>query len=413
VKRPAPQANADADADFASRSWVTVSMLKPISPAGLEGLDRWTYKGGEYTPVDNMLNPFWFACAEMLPTTMAPNLVTLMGFICTVGAYVLMATYSPSLDAVDVPAWANVTIAVLTFAYQTLDAMDGKQARRTGTSSPLGQLFDHGCDTISAMLLALTVAATAQLGPTVWTLAFLCAVQVPFFCAQWSEYHTHTMAHSVGNIGVTEAQLFNMGIHLLSAALAGTNFWVQRFSALVPASTPALAAAGLLDLQVNHVTCVLFCLPPLILASTFVARVLTSDATESKASAALQLLPIVILAGLASAWTRLKIFELDPRLVLVMIGLLFSYLTLQIIVCGMCRVPYPTMQPLVAGVPLVFFAARSGILEAFGIQERGLLVGYLGVIVLSLGGYIVGVISQICKHLDIYCLTIKHLQKSG
>ena len=31
----------------------------------------------------------------------------------------------------------------------------------------------------------------------------------------------------------------------------------------------------------------------------------------------------------------------------------------------------------------------------------------------SLGGYIVGVISQICKHLDIYCLTIKHLQKSG
>ena len=52
------------------------------------------------------------------------------------------------------------------------------------------------------------------------------------------------MAHSVGNIGVTEAQLFNMGIHLLSAALAGTNFWVQRFSALVPASTPALAAAG-------------------------------------------------------------------------------------------------------------------------------------------------------------------------
>lgn len=26
------------------------------------------------------------------------------------------------------------------------DCMDGKQARRTGSSSPLGQLFDHGCD---------------------------------------------------------------------------------------------------------------------------------------------------------------------------------------------------------------------------------------------------------------------------
>lgn len=30
------------------------------------------------------------------------------------------------------------------FAYQSLDAIDGKQARRTGTSGPLGELFDHG-----------------------------------------------------------------------------------------------------------------------------------------------------------------------------------------------------------------------------------------------------------------------------
>ena len=38
------------------------------------------------------------------------------------------------------------------FAYQTLDAIDGKQARRTGNSTPLGQLFDHGCDALIANL---------------------------------------------------------------------------------------------------------------------------------------------------------------------------------------------------------------------------------------------------------------------
>jgi ethanolaminephosphotransferase len=27
--------------------------------------------------------------------------------------------------------------------------VDGKQARRTNSSSPLGQLFDHGCDAIN------------------------------------------------------------------------------------------------------------------------------------------------------------------------------------------------------------------------------------------------------------------------
>lgn len=36
------------------------------------------------------------------------------------------------------------------FLYQSLDAIDGKQARRTDSSSPLGELFDHGCDSVSA-----------------------------------------------------------------------------------------------------------------------------------------------------------------------------------------------------------------------------------------------------------------------
>lgn len=49
-----------------------------------------------------------------------------------------------------VPAWAHVFCALGLFIYQTLDAIDGKQARRTGTSSPLGELFDHGCDSISS-----------------------------------------------------------------------------------------------------------------------------------------------------------------------------------------------------------------------------------------------------------------------
>lgn len=35
------------------------------------------------------------------------------------------------------------------FIYQSLDAIDGKQARRTNSSSALGELFDHGCDAVS------------------------------------------------------------------------------------------------------------------------------------------------------------------------------------------------------------------------------------------------------------------------
>ena len=38
------------------------------------------------------------------------------------------------------------------FIYQSLDAIDGKQARRTNSNSPLGELFDHGCDALSTGL---------------------------------------------------------------------------------------------------------------------------------------------------------------------------------------------------------------------------------------------------------------------
>lgn len=47
------------------------------------------------------------------------------------------------------PAWAFILSALGLFIYQSLDAIDGKQARRTNSSSALGELFDHGCDAVS------------------------------------------------------------------------------------------------------------------------------------------------------------------------------------------------------------------------------------------------------------------------
>jgi len=48
--------------------------------------------------------------------------------------------------------------------YTWLDCLDGKQARRTGTSSPLGQLFDHGCDALSVNLLLSMVGCSMGVG---------------------------------------------------------------------------------------------------------------------------------------------------------------------------------------------------------------------------------------------------------
>ena len=74
-----------------------------------------------------------------------------------------MYSFSPN-GRTEPPRWACALCALGLFIYQSLDAIDGKQARRTNSSSPLGELFDHGCDSISTIFVALSACLSAQLG---------------------------------------------------------------------------------------------------------------------------------------------------------------------------------------------------------------------------------------------------------
>lgn len=77
--------------------------------------------------------------------------------------FLLFSSFSPNGRA-EPPRWACALCALGLFIYQSLDAIDGKQARRTNSSSPLGELFDHGCDSISTIFVALSACISAQLG---------------------------------------------------------------------------------------------------------------------------------------------------------------------------------------------------------------------------------------------------------
>ena len=74
---------------------------------------------------------------------MAPNLITLVGLMFSISGTLTYIYYDTSFTQ-PVPQWVYFYGGFCAFMYQTLDAVDGKQARRTKTSSPLGQLFDHG-----------------------------------------------------------------------------------------------------------------------------------------------------------------------------------------------------------------------------------------------------------------------------
>ena len=111
------------------------------------------------------------------------------------------------------------------FVYQSLDAIDGKQARRTGSSSPLGELFDHGCDSVSTVFVTMAICATLKLGAYPWLMFALCLLLfAAFYTAHWQTYVTGTLRF--GLIDATEAQFCMYSIHFITA-ISGDYLWSQ------------------------------------------------------------------------------------------------------------------------------------------------------------------------------------------
>ncbi|KAK5631510.1 hypothetical protein RRF57_007224 [Xylaria bambusicola] len=112
-----------------------------------------------------------------------------------------------------------------------MDNVDGKQARRTGTSSGLGELFDHGIDSLNCTLGSLLETAAMALGTSksgVFTA--LCPCLAMFF-STWETYHTHTLYLGYFN-GPTEGILIACSVMALSG-IYGPDIWTERIVDLV------------------------------------------------------------------------------------------------------------------------------------------------------------------------------------
>ena len=108
-----------------------------LSKQALLNLNNYKYKSGEYSVLDHKLTPFWNWFVTFIPMWVAPNLVTLLGFFLMIAQFMQFAPFDLGFKEEFHP-YTNYVCAFCLFMYQTLDAVDGKQARRTGQSGPLG-----------------------------------------------------------------------------------------------------------------------------------------------------------------------------------------------------------------------------------------------------------------------------------
>eukprot|EP01068_Selenidium_serpulae_P002845 Selendium_serpulae@DN2706_c0_g1_i3.p1 len=315
-------------------------LFHPFVPADVR-LPEYKYSASGSTPGDKALNPMWEAISCWMPQWVPPNVITLVGLFGVLGAFGIAMWCSPTLNEPFPRIW-SAAIAFLLFVYQTLDSVDGKQARRTGSSSQLGQLFDHGCDIIAATLFVWTVFAVCGCGTGL--LPFLtCAIstQLHQFMYMWAEYRTHVFYCSTGVVGVTEAQLGGMGCCVM-LVLFGADFFSIKPLTILPLLPETVAALPLRNLLMKWL-----CVMNAGIAIYFIIRrVLSKLSVREAVPAAAEFASFVLFVF--AEWvfynTAIQLMSLPAILCFVTIMTIYSIILMRLLLAACCKFYYPSFH---------------------------------------------------------------------
>ena len=96
-----------------------------------------------------------------------------------------MTFFHDSTLSYDLDPLVYLYFIICIFMGQTLDAIDGKHARNTKRGSPLGQLMDHGVDSLTNSCHLIYVCQTLKLGNSAFIVIFVqislhVSVSLPF-----------------------------------------------------------------------------------------------------------------------------------------------------------------------------------------------------------------------------------------
>ena len=122
-----------------------------LSPNELDNIAKWQYKVTDNSISTKYYKNFWNLCESYISPKISPNLISFTGFFLIISNYILSSIYYT-----DFPVFISLYVAISTQIYCHLDAIDGIHARNTKTSSTLGELVDHVCDTIGLIFIILS-----------------------------------------------------------------------------------------------------------------------------------------------------------------------------------------------------------------------------------------------------------------
>ena len=384
-----------------------------LSDKAVKNLPHYQYKGEDKSLLYfYVLSPLSMFCVNRLtPSWLAPNTITLVGLVFMASSYFVMWYFSPTLEpVVDAPRWIFLFNGASMLFYQTLDNMDGKQSRKTGTSSPLGLLFDHGCDAINPLFGSVNWIIAMALHPAQDALLCFIILFGPyalFYVGTWEEYYTGELIMPIFN-GPSEGLLGGAMLSFTSFVY-GPNYWLQESwwtnwfipgaSRILPESTmasfPTLRNADIL-LIVSSVGIV----QETLLKMLHVSRKYGAP-TLYNLFPFFSLMACTVVVGMKDPNVWLDV----PRTSLHLCALVFAEMTIELMLCHMSQDDFkPFRWPL---LPLVLLSLLVG----SGMVSSGYFSqAYLLVYTCALGAYfcrkVTLVVQEICDLLQIWCFDI-------
>ncbi|XP_027711685.1 cholinephosphotransferase 1 [Vombatus ursinus] len=390
---PGPGGFPAVPGDCGSGSWALWALSAPLSPAQLRRLEEHRYSAAGTSLLEPLLQPFWRWLVERVPLWLAPNAITLSGLLVNMLSTLLLIFYCPTVTE-EAPLWIFLICGLGLFIYQSLDAIDGKQARRTNSCSPLGELFDHGCDSISTVFVALGASIAIRLGSDPNWLFFCCFVGMfMFYCAHWQTYVSGVLRF--GKLDVTEVQLAIVTVFILTS-FGGTSMWDY----IIPVIEVKLKLFPLLGIVAgaffscsNYFHTIL---------SGGVGKNGSTIAGTSVLSPGIHIGLIILLAIMICKKSATQLFEKHPCLYIMMFGCVYAKVTQKLVVAHMTKSKLSLQDPAFIGPGLLFLDQYfNNFIDEYIVLWVAMLISSLDLL-----RYSTAVILQIANHFHLQVFRI-------
>ena len=201
--------------------------MKPyISPVSFDNLRNYKYSSADSSiTYKYIISPLCNHLVKLFPEWVAPNLITVSGLFLN-ALYFSVTAYYSKLKGGYIPLWACIFSAFCYLIYQILDNIDGKQARRTNSSSALGLLVDHGTDSCTTFFITCGLGAILGLDSINQYILLWIMIIFPFYLNNWEQYITGKLSLPCIN-GINEGTIIIFVIEI-AFGIIGQEYFIKN-----------------------------------------------------------------------------------------------------------------------------------------------------------------------------------------